>query len=379
MARRILVSAFLALAAAPASVHAEANVTFLHHFNGTDEGCEPRSGVSFDHAGNLYGTAFACGVLDKGVIYKLAPDGTFSVLSDFPKDGDGRRPEAELVVSGSGKAWGATLAGGGVDQGTVFEMSPTGHLKTLYSFTGGSDGSNPVGVLVRDAARNLYGATNQDGAGHSGVIFKVAADGSFSVVHTFTELSQGVDPNSGLAADAQGNLYGTAQGGSNRDGVVYKLTPDGIYSVLYSFGADSSDGQFPVSTPVLDSQGNLYGTAFSGGNGVGTIYKIAPDGTETTLYAFKGPALGDGSRPNGITLIGNKLYGTTEDTAVDNLGTIFRYDLSNGRYRQIYTFRKQEGYLPIGLLAKGPDGAIYGTTSTDGQAPGAGTIFKLED
>jgi len=371
----------LALAVAPAGVHAEANVTFLHHFNGADEGCEPRAGVSFDRAGNLYGTAFGCGVLDKGVIYKLAPDGTFSVVNDFPRDGDGRRPEAELVMSGSGKAWGVTLAGGNVaDQGTVFELSPTGHVKTLYAFTGGSDGSNPVGLLVRDAAHNLYGVTNQDGAGHFGVIFKVAADGSFSVIYTFTELSQGGEPTSGLAADAQGNLYGAAGGGSNGDGMVYKLTPDGSYSVLYSFGADSDDGQFPVGTPAMDNQGNLYGTTFGGGHyGAGIIYKIAPDGTKTTLYTFEGTTLGDGTGPNGVILAGKKLYGTTQNIARDDLGTVFRYNLSNGQYRKIYTFKKQQGYLPLGLLAKSPDGAIYGTTSTDGQAPHAGTIFKLQD
>jgi uncharacterized repeat protein (TIGR03803 family) len=379
MARLVFAAALLALAAAPVGARAEAHLTYLHQFDGTD-GCFPRAGVSFDSAGNLYGTAFGCGLLDKGVIYKLAPDGTFNVLSDFPKDGDGRRPEAELLVSPSGNIWGVSLAGGTADKGTVFELNPNGHLKTLHAFTGGSDGGSPIGVLVRDAAHNLYGATSHGGDPDFGVVFKVTADGSYSVLHTFTELSQGVDPISGLVADAQGNLYGTADGGSHSDGMVYKLTPDGSYSVLYSFGTDSSDGQFPFGTPVLDSQGNLYGTTGGGGqHGAGTIYKIAPDGTKTTLYSFGGTALDDGSTPNGVILVGNKLYGTTEDIGRDDLGTIFRYNLANGRYGKIYTFKKGQGYLPLGLLAKGPDGAIYGTTSTDGDKPYAGTIFKLED
>src|SRR5262249_34016948 len=117
MARRLIAATFLALAAVPAGAYAKDTVTFLHRFNGVDEGCDPRAGVSFDRAGNLYGTAFGCGALDKGVIYKLAPDGTFSVLNDFPRPVDGRRPAAELVVSPSGNAWGVTIAGGPADRG----------------------------------------------------------------------------------------------------------------------------------------------------------------------------------------------------------------------------------------------------------------------
>ncbi len=382
IARGIYAATILALATAPIGAHAGAVLTYLHQFNGADEGCDPRTGVSFDSAGNLYGAAFACGALDKGVIYKLTPDGTFSVVTDFPGPVDGRRPEAELVVSAAGTAWGVTVGGGAADVGTVFELVPNGHLKTLYAFTGGSDGGSPIGTLVRDAGHNLYGATSHGGDPDFGVVFKVAADGSYSVLHAFTELAQGVGPTSGLVADAQGNLYGTAQGGAHGDGVVYKLAPGGSYSVLYSFGADSSDGQGPFGTPVLDSHGNLYGTTGSGGCGAGTIYKIAPDGTKTTSIFLRRRSFGrDGSGPNGVVLVGRTLYvcAPRPSHRDDLWQMIFRYTLSNGRYKKIYTFKKQQGYLPAGLLAKGPDGAIYGTTSTDGQKPSAGTIFKLQD
>jgi uncharacterized repeat protein (TIGR03803 family) len=217
------------------------------------------------------------------------------------------------------------------------------------------------------------------GNSNLGVIFKLARDGTFSVLHYFADPAHGINPNSGLVADAQGNLLGTAAEGANFAGIAYKLATDGTYTVVHDFGSGSNDAAFPTGTPVLDAQGNLYGVAGGGVNHAGTIYRIAHDGTETVLYAFKGAAMGDGAVPTSIALIRGRLYGVTEGM-IPNPGTVFRYDLATGAYRTIYTFKSHRlGQLPVARITLGPDGALYGTTSSNGRRPNAGTVFRLVD
>src|ERR1700730_15697724 len=168
--------------------------TVLHSFTGSD-GANPNAGLIADSSGNLYGTTFnggasgsgGCMISGCGVVFKLSPDGTETVLHSFRclyrRCPYGANPNAGLIADSSGNLYGATVHGGGsgcagYGCGVVFKLSPTGTEKVLYSFTGGSDGANPDAVLIADSAGNLYGTTYGGGASGAGVVFKLSPDGT---------------------------------------------------------------------------------------------------------------------------------------------------------------------------------------------------------
>ena len=206
---------------------------------------------------------------------------------------DGAKPWAGLILDAAGNLYGTTQTGGNnVEPGTVFgggvvfKLAPDGTETVLYNFcaqSGCADGVHPYAGLVMDAAGNLYGTTYQGGSKGNGVVFKLAPNGTETVLHTFCEQSgctDGALPRAGLATDAAGNLYGTTSaGGAAGWGVVFKLAPDGTETVLYNFCSQSSctDGSGPWAGLILDAAGNLYGTTQTGGNnGAGVLFIVTP-------------------------------------------------------------------------------------------------------
>lgn len=194
-----------------------------------------------------------------------------------------------------GNLYGTTELGGDMNGcgtlgcGVVFRVSPSGSQTVLYRFTGGTDGSQPAGGLVRDSAGNLYGTTGLGGdlsfepPYGCGVIFKVSASGVETVLHNFTgEPTDGWNPIAGVVRDSTGNLYGTTyRGGTYGLGTVYKLDASAKESLLYSFDGES-DGSYPNAGVILDAAGNLYGAASAGGTrdcsgeGCGVVFKLVP-------------------------------------------------------------------------------------------------------
>jgi uncharacterized repeat protein (TIGR03803 family) len=192
--------------------------TVLHAFtSGISDGANPVYGVIEDALGNLYGTTpygglGTCGqFLGCGVIFKIAPDGTETVLYRFG-NADGAVPMAGLIMDKAGTFYGTTLYGGTGSEGVVYRFTADGKETVLYRFSGTgevcSDGCSPFGELARDTAGNLYGATNGGGAYDFGTIFKLAPDGTETVLHSFPNLDE---PFSGLIKDNAGNLYGTGE------------------------------------------------------------------------------------------------------------------------------------------------------------------------
>lgn len=178
--------------------------------------------------------------------------------------------------------------------GVVFKLS-SGHETVLHSFTG-TDGANPIGGVIRTAAGNLFGTTENGGTG-GGVVFKMDPRGNETVLYTFRSFSIGVSPGAGLVRDSGGNLYGTTLlGGPSDDGVVFKLHPgDKNVTVLHSFSG--SDGMTPLGPLVLDSSGDLYGTTGGGGASEdGVVFELDSNGNETVLHSFSGT---DGWQPVG--------------------------------------------------------------------------------
>ena len=305
--------------------------TVLYAFAGGNDGESPIGSVVLDKTGNVYGTTNGGGPSDWGTVFKVAPDGTETVLYTFTGGADGGAPWSGLILGKKGVLYGTTTSGGAYGYGVVFEIEADGTEKVLYAFTGGNDGAVPWAGLIRDKAGNLYGTTLVGGASSDGTIFKVAPDGTETVLHSFAGGNDGANPEAGLTEDSSGNFYGTAHaGGASNAGTVFELTPDGTETTLYSF-TGGSDGAYPfVGSLFRDKLGNLYGTTPYGGNGEqgagkGVVFKVAPDGTETVLHTFTGGTT-DGASPQSHTLVryNGYLYGTTESGGANNGGTIFK-------------------------------------------------------
>ncbi|MGH6839302.1 MAG: choice-of-anchor tandem repeat GloVer-containing protein [Methylocella sp.] len=283
-----------------------------------------------------------------GVVFKLSPGGTETVLhafTGFPSDG--AFPELGLIADSSGNLYGTTLEGGGGSSGcyiapsslgcgVVFKLSPGGTETVLHSFTGGSDGLFPTSTLIADSGGNLFGTAVGGGASGNGVVFKLSPSGTETVLYSFKGGSDGGAPEGGMIADSSGNLYGTTGvGGASvcidglGCGVVFKLTPGGTETVLHSF-AGGSDGSDPVGGLIADSSGNLFGTTGGGGgsgcggSGCGTVFKLTPGGTETVLYSFTGGSDGGLPRAGLIADSGGNLYGTTLNGGASDAGTVFK-------------------------------------------------------
>jgi uncharacterized repeat protein (TIGR03803 family) len=250
--------------------------TVLHSFTSA-EGNEPLSGLVRDGAGNIFGTTYFGGPSDQGGVFKLTPQGVCTFLHYFIGTIDGAYPYAGLTRDASGNLYGITYSGGSMNKGIVFKVTPNGIETILHNFGGGTDGINPYSNLIRDAQGNLYGTTARGGTAHSGTIFKLTPAGTETILHSFTD-KQGSFLTGGLVQDTAGNLYGTAQqNGAGTGGTVFELTKAGTLLVLHSFDT-RQDGQYPWAGVILDPQDNLYGTTSQGSDagGDGIVFRLTP-------------------------------------------------------------------------------------------------------
>jgi uncharacterized repeat protein (TIGR03803 family) len=380
-----LVRVFLAPQAAQAQGYSEA---VLYIFQGTanHDGSNPAAPLIRDSAGNLYGTTYYGGV-GNGTVFKLDPSGTETILYTFPGGKRGAHPSGGLVRDGAGNFYGVTFAGGTAGGGTVFKLSKAGRESVLHSFTGtGGDGIKPMGSLIRDSAGNLYGTTSQGDAGtcQYGTVFKLDPSSKETVLYCFAGVQgDGRNPSAGLVRDSVGNLYGTTYSGGTQGegfGTVFKIDPSGKETVLHNFPATASDGENPAAALIRDSAGNLYGTTYAGGGGFGsdgTVFKVDPSGTETVLLSFG--TSGGGSRPLGglIRDSAGNLYGTTSGHTQSDGGTAFEL-APGGSVTVLHAFTPLtgDGSSPQAGLVPDSAGNLYGTTYLGGEW-GKGTVFEL--
>ncbi len=319
---------------------------------------------------------------------------TFTTLVNFNIT-DGAFPEASLVQGRDGNLYGTT-SGGGIAScqppqgcGTVFKLTPTGTLTTIHKFcpqTNCTDGETPS-ALVLGTDGNFYGIAGGGGAHALGTIFKITARGVLTTLYSFcaqTNCADGAVPRS-LTLGNDGNFYGaTDWSGEVGDccGTIFKVTPNGQLTTLHSF--DGSDGYFPSSL-VQGSDGNFYGTTYGGialggceSTGCGTVFKMTPAGTLTTLHVF---SFTDGSNPLGQLVestkgnfSGTTVYGgAVMDVCDVGCGTIFKITAS-GKLTTLQYLNWSDGAQPFAGLVLGTDGNYYGTTESGG---GTGSIYEV--
>ncbi len=271
----------------PANLHGSSpwTETILHSFTGSD-GAGPVGALIFDHNGNADGATSSGGFHNGGIIYQLNSSSGWEEVVLYHPYG---YPGSGLIMDHAGNLYGTTFNGGSDLFGSVYKLTPSGSnwIETdLYDFTNGSDGTYPQAGVVLDQAGNLYGATSAGGSGHGGTVFELtASNGNWIHSNLYSLTGPGdarlvVGPIGNLVMDAAGNLYGTTLAdGAHGYGAVFKLTPSNggwTYTSLHDF-TNGSDGGYPYSTLVLDTRGNLYGTASSGGTqGVGVVFEVTP-------------------------------------------------------------------------------------------------------
>jgi uncharacterized repeat protein (TIGR03803 family) len=332
-------------------------LTTLHSFNGTDGG-NPIAGLIQANDGDFCGTTAYGGAFGWRTIFKITRTGTLSTLYSFCPGGpyctDGALPFAGLIQATNGDFYGTTYDGGAGGQGTIFKITPVGTLTTLYSFcaqtgctSGGPnpDGENPSAGLVQAFNGSLYGTTSNGGAYGYGTVFKITPTGSLTTLHNFSGFpDEGGHPSAGLVQATNGDFYGTTpyggpKGNGTQGGTVFRITPAGTLTTLHSFCAQSNctDGELPFAALVQATDGDFYGTTSLGGYnncgkiiGCGTAFKITPTGSLTTVYNF--------CSPSGCTV---------------------------------------NGQSPSAGLVQATNGDFYGTTVYAGANNGDGTVFSL--
>ncbi|HEY5177049.1 MAG TPA: choice-of-anchor tandem repeat GloVer-containing protein [Terriglobales bacterium] len=327
---------------------------------------------------------------------------------------DGIWPHAGLVQGTDGNFYGTTSSDeGAYADGTVFKITPSGTLATLHTFDG-ADGSIPDAGLVQGADGNFYGTTGQGGANDDpscdfggrvgcGTVFKITPGGSLTTLYNFCSqpyCSDGSNPSATLVQGSDGNFYGTAGG---QGGTVFRITPDGTLTTLYFFCSlnNCADGEYPRSL-VQGTDGNFYGTTYAGGTsnnctiyssiGCGTVFKITPQGTLTTLHSFDNAG---GCYPQAGLVQGTdgNFYGTTSGGGPSGYcgypgpvgGTVFKITPA-GILTTLYNFCSStnctDGDLPYGELVQATDGNFYGTTNGGGDhgncgGVACGTVFEI--
>ncbi len=456
--KRDVVVAALATLLLAVSAPAQDSETVLHTFSGGSDGALGGYHLVSDSAGNLYGTTLGggnnstncgvfTGVVGCGIVFELTPTGTETVLHVFTGGKDGGVPIGGVVLDSAGNLYGTTLFGGdkkpevchavgtyAAGCGVVYKLASTRHgswkYTVLYAFTGGTDGSEPWGNLILDAAGNLYGTTTIGGNDNClppygcGVVFELTPDAggpwTESVLYTFNDSTDGASPYGGLTFDPQGNLYGTTQfGGENSCfspygcGVVFQLTPtpSGPWTeaVLHAF-TGAPDGALPFNTGVtLDASGNVYGTTIGGGDttryychrgdpdGCGVVFELAQGTwTETVLHAFTEGKDGGGAWGPVIFDPSGNLYGVTEnggkrDPSCTNeqlgCGVLFQMTPADeGPWTEsvLYSFTGgTDGRGPDTNLLFDSTGNLYGMTYAGGDDScnppyGCGVVFEVQ-
>jgi uncharacterized repeat protein (TIGR03803 family) len=271
------------------------SVSTLYSFTGGEDGANPYAPLVQDTNGNFYGTTQAGGDDFFGTVFEFSSTGSLTPLHNFVGGTDGSAPYAGLVLAADGNLYGTSSGSGDESPGTVFRVTTAGSFTTIYNFcpSGGScpNGQIPYARLVQATDGSFYGTTTAGGSGNHGTVFRVTSTGSLTTLWTFCMQGgcpDGANPYAGLIQAADGNFYGTTKvgGNTNNAGTIFQITSAGALTTLYKFCAQSGcqDGEFPVGGLIQGSDGKFYGTTFQGGtSNDGTVFNLSASSYTLTV------------------------------------------------------------------------------------------------
>jgi uncharacterized repeat protein (TIGR03803 family) len=395
MRSRILVVALTMLPAIAAHAQTYSENTLYVFGSSATDGSYPFGDLVGDAAGHLYGTTWSGGPSPNcspyngcGTVFKLDSSGNETILHTFTGGSDGAEPVASLTMDGEGNLYGTTSAGGisthyAGGAGTVFKITAAGEYSILHMFGANpSDGAAPRGSLTPDGRGSLYGTTTAGGSYGKGTVFELRANERETVLYSFRGKADGAYPGTNLLRDGVGNLYGTAnQGGNFGVGVMFKLSLGRRLTVLHNFCSSPgcADGEYPLYI-VRRAEGNFYGSTEYGGLGQGVIFEVSNAGVESTLYNFCAGGVGsgcpDGSGPTRLLAFGGDLYGTASGGGNGGAGLVYKLTTS-GVETVLYSFpaNYSEGATPVGVISDSA-GNLYGA-ALNGGSDNSGLVFEL--
>jgi uncharacterized repeat protein (TIGR03803 family) len=356
-------------------------------FTGTN-GSLPFASTLYLHTnGKFYGVTYQGGASGLGVLFEYDPaTSTYTKKIDFAGTTNGSYPYTSLMISSTGRVFGATSMGGTGNNGTLYEYNPTTNTLTKRRDFSTADGRFPLAALVEADNGRLYGLAGSGGANSQGTLFEFNLS-----TNTFTKRidfngTNGETPYPGFVKAANGKLYGmTNGGGTSSVGVIfeYDVTTNTLTKKLDFFydpvTGKSPNGRVPTSNFVLASNGLLYGTLSQGGSsGEGVIFEY---NTSTNAFTKK---IDFNARPNGAYVYGGlvrasngKLYGMTESGGANDEGALFEFDPNGNVYTKRHDFSSTSGNYPYGSLAAAPNGKLYGMATNEGSLD-YGTLFEFD-
>ena len=373
-----------------AAIAAQAQVyTPLYNYGSTAS--DPISPATFSaiaqgRDGRLYSTTGGGGTNNWGAAYAITTSGSLSKLYDFVAYPAPSGPASGLTLGTDGFFYGSTTTGGAHRLGTVFKLSDIGVFSDLWDFGNKvDDQGSPEAPLVLGADGNLYGTNDGGYNGQYGSVFKITPKGALTTIHVF-KATDGTTPY-GMILGLDGNFYGvTRAGGAHNLGVVFKMTKAGKVTVLWSFAGYPGDGSQPVGGLVQGNDGVIYGTTYAGGSlNQGTMFKISSTGSGyLVLHNFDyTKTVNDGLQPLGDLALGTdgNVYGTTWKGGKQNVGVLFRMTPS-GQYSILYSFCSvsgcKDGSYPQTGMIQHTNGKFYGATESGGQTVNGGEFYSLD-
>jgi len=387
--RRIATGLIVAFVSTALAAYAQTYTPLYNYGSTTGDPINPSpfSLMSQGHDGRIYSTSAFGGSHSGGAAYAITTGGSLTVLYNFPAYPGPTAPESGLTLSTDGFFYGTTTSGGAHIVGTVFKLSDAGAYTNLWDFTGtGTDEGNPQAPLVLGTDLNMYGTTDGVYSGTYGTAFKITSKGKLTTIHPFKSTDGAVPYAILLGLDA--NFYGVSRlGGANNLGAILKMTKAGKVTVLHSFaGTAGNDGSLPIGGLVQANDGTLYGTTYGGGTkNWGTVFKIDPTGKNyLVLHNFDRTAdVNDGIQPLGGLALGTdgNVYGTTGGGGHQNSGALFRVTPA-GAYSTVYSFCAvagcKDGFFPQTGMVQHTNGKFYGATESGGPTLNGGEFFSLD-
>jgi uncharacterized repeat protein (TIGR03803 family) len=366
---RSILSVMLLIGFATTAFAQTATEQTLYNFSGGSDGavlsCCDRGSLIVASDGNLYGTTFSDGTYGFGTVFRISSDGSFSSVYSFTGINDGAQPQAGLIQGGNGNLYGTATVGGYNADGTVFQVSTLGNFSTVYAFRDGSDGGQPSGPVTQGSDGNFYGYTEY--GAYDGTLFHISLTGAFTTLVALNGSERA--PDGSLVQGTDGNFYALTYNS------IYRFGSTGSLDVLGTLSSCDAGGGL-----IEGADGDYYGSycADNGADFYDVFFKVDASGTLITLYS-SAPAPGSSSESFLVPalLLGSdgNFYGVTPAGGTNGFGSLFRLTPS-GTYSTLYSFTyKSDGETPTGSLVQGSDGSFYGVAQ--GGADGDGLIYKI--